>query len=392
MVAQIQCLPSAAAENQALWLKEPGEIDLARIGLAADQNIGRLYPISANTVRAIADAIGFTARFDLENVRTAVFEVCHRESNIVFAMAKNTKPTDVGLRYMADRWQLSETPKQRGTQAASLGLIYQAMDLPASAWQAVCRELALPNDTPDCAYIRIDFKKLTLVLITAKENEKLLPPQATLSFFLDASGNAVITQNNRPHSEVATPEMTSNQTISPSKNDVQQNESMNVTILNEPVAKYATYSRSEVDLLLKKQAENIANNLNAKIANQQKAVQAEAKIWEQKISKLIDQFELSCENARKRIEDAEGKRGGSLQATVEQANKQLLSEIEQFKSYLNKQVMPNLRSLEDRVLTMVNTNILSKEDKPENDQATTMIALLALLLSIVSLGLAFLRH
>ena len=392
MVAEIQSLPPIAAQNQALWLQETGEIDLTRFSLQTDHYIGRIYLISSDTARAIADAIGFTARFDHENVRAAVFEAWQRESSIIFAMVKNTKPTEVGLRYMADRWQLSETPKTKAANAASLGMIYQAKQLPDSAWNASCLQLGLANDAPNRLYIRIDFKRLTLVLITTNENEKLLPAKAAQSFFLDSSGKPVVQPNNQQHSEVATLEMTTNQTMSSSKYDVPQNESMNVTILNEPVAKYATYSRSEVDLLLKKQSESIANNLNAKIANQQKAAQAEAKIWEQKIGKIIDEFELYCDGARKRIEDAEGKRGGSIQTTVEQANKQLHSEIEQFKAYLNKQVSPNLRSLEDRVLTLVNTHTLSKEVTPEKDQATTMIALLALLLSIVSLGLMFMKH
>src|SRR5258708_675773 len=100
-------------DNMDFWIKEFGEIDLNQFDLIQKHYEGRVYRLSQENMKVIAEAIGFTANFDSSSVQNAYLDIVHGNGTVVFEMAKNTKPTDVGLRYMADRWSSSERSSSR---------------------------------------------------------------------------------------------------------------------------------------------------------------------------------------------------------------------------------------------------------------------------------------
>jgi len=144
----------------------------------------------------------------------------------------------------------------------------------------------------------------------------------------------------------------------------------------------------------KKHAEVIVNYLNPKISSQQKNLQELMKTEQAKTAKAIDDLYVYCENMRKHLETAEIKHLSTSKKLVEKAHNQILFEIEQFKSYLNKQVSSVTKSLDNRVLSIINAEKEKTKTKPQQDHSAFIVAGLALVFSICNLVAFFLlfRH
>src|SRR5262249_19560095 len=145
---------------------------------------GRIYPLSSTSSKAIADALGFTARFDHEKVHTAYVDAKSQELVFAFEMGKNVRPLDVGLRYMADRW----VPIERTSRRASLHshkLHYGASALPIDVLATVAKELGLDSYERDLFFMRVNFKDANFALIVEKSRSNLLPPGAKSAFYLN---------------------------------------------------------------------------------------------------------------------------------------------------------------------------------------------------------------
>jgi len=373
-----------------------GELNLNQFDFKRTPLAGALYTLSLQQVHALAEAIGFTARFDNENLKTAYLEVRSGIAIIVCEMPKNTKPTEIGLRYLADRWNQLERSHPSGQNPparSSLRLTFQAR-LPKNACDMFAKGIHIDPVDNDLFYTKVNFKDCTYTLVVEQDQKQKLPGGAIHSFSLNRTDTPIGSENLDHETNEVDSVDTSKTNAAIGKVDLVINKAEPVPIpaLNQVSAspKYATYSCSEVDLLLKKQAEILTNNLSSKISNQQRNLQEIFKAQEQKISKIVDDLKAYCETVRKNLENTNAKQLGTSQQLIEQANKALVSEIDQFKAYLNKQVTPNLKSLDDRILSIINAH--STEQKPESDQTTLTVAVLAILLSLVNFALLILRH
>jgi hypothetical protein len=395
VVAEIQKPDSE--KIQAACFRALAESNLNQFDLANKQYEGRLYSLSPASSKAIAETLGFAARFDSESVQTAYCDAQAPNFTFVFEMVKNTKPIDVGLRYMADRWAPVDGLNRPEQPALSHSLKYQAKtsDLPENIVTTLGKEINLPDYDPDLFFIRVNFKDLNVAVIAERTKAASLPDGYLRSFFLHH--DQILSKDpfaDKIHNQVedSFPSKISGTAASQS---FPKPEDMQVTALNDnnsTTMKYATYSRSEIDSLLKKQSEGIAGSLNQKIASQLKSFQELVKAQEKEIKRIIDNLNADCGNVRKQLEIAEAKHLSESQKLVEQSSKQLKSEVEQFKTYLSKQVAPNLKTLDDRIASIIDDHKQKAQTESKIDPTAISLAVVALVLSIINLIGFFAKH
>ena len=113
-------------------------------------------------------------------------------------------------------------------------------------------------------------------------------------------------------------------------------------------AKYATYSRSEVDSMLKQQTENIASALGSKISSQQRTFQEAVDKQEKSFAKLSDGFVSQFDQTRQRLENSSKQTEESIRAELEKFKAELSKELDQHRAQLNKSIVPVAKFIEDK--------------------------------------------
>ena len=388
--------------TQEVFIKDFGMLDLSRFDIDKTSYQGQLYNLRLDSAKTIAEAIGFTARFENDGILTAYFDTQFGHGGFVFEMAKNTKPTDVGLRYTAYRWTSADHTSWRAPLRPSLKLTYYAKDLPDDVLHTVSEQLNLNADECELFYIRVNFKENTYALILEDDEQEKLPPNSISTFRLVKGEIPKMTEL---EIENTTSDEEQNLDINANKEEPEQQAAVSniaaqsttasVNTVNDSAAsfaKYATYSRSEIDQLLKQQAETISGNLNSKISGQQKAMQDLVKTQERNIKNLIDEIHVFGETFHKDLEAAEGKHLTAAQKLIDQARKDLAFEIEQFRSHLNRQVYPNLKSLDERIISLVSSSIQNTKPEQKKDRTVLFVAVFAVILGLVALTLIFIGH
>lgn len=123
-------------------------------------------------------------------------------------------------------------------------------------------------------------------------------------------------------------------------------------VRREPVEsitpKYATYSRSEVDQMLKQQAETVANSLGNKISSQQRVFQEAVEKQEKTFARLSDAFVTQFDQTRVRLENSSKESAESIHNELEAFKRELSKELEQYRAQINKTVVPVAKFIEDK--------------------------------------------
>lgn len=378
-----------------VYIDKLGLLDLSKFDLPNNKYEGRIYSLSPEELQAILEAIGFTARFDHKSIFNAYFQYITGQAFVLIEMAKSTRPTDVGLRYTKERWTCLTKVTGRGLPKPHCVLEFETIGLPAEVMESVAKALKLPKDDIELFFVRVNFKDLTFALIAQEDQKTHLPDGGIHTFSLPIK--TIAASENITASIIGEGDMTSAPPLTQSVDAPAppREKTMNATkdsstSLNTP--RYATYSMSEVDLLLKKQAENIASNFNSRIATQQKTIIELTKEQEHKNTKIADQLQVYCENVRKSLENAESKHLVATKQLVEQAQKDLAFEIEQFKSYVNKQVSPGLKSLDSRILSFLKAQDQTAQPKAKENATPLYVAIAALVLALINFAILFLKH
>lgn len=130
----------------------------------------------------------------------------------------------------------------------------------------------------------------------------------------------------------------------------------------ESSAKYATYSRSEIDQMLKQQAETVANALGSKISSQQRAFQDAVEKQEKTFAKISDDFAMKFDSTRTRLETQSKESEDSIRAELDTFKKDLSKELEQFRSQISKTVLPVAKFIDEK-----NAQPLQKKDKKKDE-------------------------
>jgi hypothetical protein len=392
MVAQLstEIIEEAASE---IWVTEIGLLSASGFDFENRKYAGKVYRLNPESLKSLVEAIGFTLRYDAPAIRSAYFDISKAGLTVSVEMARNTKPADVALRYAADRWAVA-TPTAKGNDALRPWhkTTYRARALSDQAALAVSDAARIDFKDRDKFFIRFNFKDGLYGLITEEENLGKFPSGAYSTFQLPlCKGNVVKAESeSEENDEMAQPErLRASSEFSGGGNGSSQ------AAHRELVApKYAIYSRSEVDQLLKQQYDQLTAAIATKSSAQRKELQEALKTQEKSLAKIADDLHIYCETVKKQIEVIQNQKQLEISASVETARSELLLQIEQFKTHLNKNVLPSVRNLDERVRNIITASNgpSLKEEPSQSSSVFTILAAVALLISLVNFALFFLRH
>jgi hypothetical protein len=382
MAVQIQ--PSVVGLPLEVFVAEFGVLDLQPFELPNKRYVGRIYRLSVEAVKAVSEAVSFTARFESNLVRVAHFDAYKSTGNAVIEVARNAKPLEIGFRYSADRFSSLEKPT-KGNESLRpwLRSTYLVKSLPSKVFATVCDQLKIRFEDRDLFYIRVNFKDLTYALIAEEGQSDKFPIGAFSSFQLP--GESIKTVVTLPFEDkVSLPEMVKK---------VNQVEIERTAGIASNSAKYATYSRSEVDQLLKQQLEQVTATIQSRATGQKKELQDALKTQEKNVQKVVDELHVYSENIKKSLEKVQSAKESSVAESIAQMKGELTEQIDQFKIHLNKSVMPSMKTLEDRVVAIVKSNQAESNVQPsKTNPAGLTLGLIALVIAVVDLVLLLSKH
>ncbi len=262
MVVELQ--KPDAAQNEKVWIPEVGTFD----SLPLDPCEGAVYKLSSEDLQCLSETLSFAARFESHLVTTAYLDITFGDATFLLEISKNSRPADVAVRYSRDLWSANEQRKHLDTRKRSFKTSYHANSLPAQSVEVICERLKVSPEDFHRYVIRVNFKAETTTLIVSSVDAEKLPAKSICAFsVLNGEVSLAPIEIGESMSPVSSATSSLNigslntsslSTASPnsgSVNTVAFNKDVTVQ-LNSDSWKYATYSQSEVDRLLKIQAEN----------------------------------------------------------------------------------------------------------------------------------------
>jgi hypothetical protein len=158
--------------------------------------------------------------------------------------------------------------------------------------------------------------------------------------------------------------------------------------------KYSTYSQSEVDRLLKIQAENITTAFAAKISNQQKTVQETIAEHEKSMRKISAELYVEMEQFNNAASKAANDHGEKLKTVMEKTQNEMEVEFEQVKADLDRTLMNDLKSVDKRLQSLESTMQSLTETKQSfnSSQAILLLIALSIVLSLANVVMLFVHH
>lgn len=363
-----------------VWIPEFGIFDT--MYLEPDKKYqGRLYRISPDSIRMVSELLGFTARFDAITVRSAYIDVVKTEGHAAFEIDRNTKPTDIGLRYSRDRWTASDSAANQGEDRLRpwLTTFYEARFLPEKTLSTLAEHLRIKAEELVNFYVRINLKDRVAGLISEDDHIEFFPSGAFSIFALPEGHVAVI-----PLTEIAD-QASEKPKAQPAAN--QYASAYAGSSSGESGVKYATYSKSEIDLMLKQNTENLSNALTGRISSLQRAVQEASAAQEKSFAKVVDKFTSQVDEARGKIDATSKEAQAKTHKELEQFNKHLEKELEQFRAQVNKNLAPLSKTVDEKVKALES---ISKSGTaalaPLITRSTTIIVVAVVIASALAVG------
>ncbi len=335
---------------------------------------GRVYKLEPEDCKVLAEQVGFAANFEHPAVRTANLDIFDGQGFVVWEIDRNTKPQDVVVRYSRDRWELGEVIGNVGEKLRpAIRTEYRAKTLAEEMVSAVCQQIKVAADALDKFFVRLNFKDRTYSLITEKEHLLLLPGGWHYSFLVpkpveepevtesDAAGDSTVAEAEQPSETAAVQPGAGPQPAAPEPPKVvprtlaptpptpsNMNTQQSGTPKMDTQLKYATYSRSETDSLLKQHIEGVSSQLGSKISTLQRAVQ-EANAEQQKgFTRTQEEANRKFEQSTIRLEKATQEFSAGVTGELDTFKKALTKELEQFRNQVNKAVLPVAKALEEK--------------------------------------------
>jgi hypothetical protein len=163
--------------------REPVEISVGEFGAIKDRLLdpsrsyqARIYRWTTEQMQSLVETLGFNARFEIAGVRAAHLDIAKNEGHIVLEINRNTKPIEVGVRFMADRWRVFDVggKKIEGVKPFSK-TEYHARVIEQSALTLIAQQTQLPIESLANYLIRFNFKDRTFGLITEDQFAALMP-------------------------------------------------------------------------------------------------------------------------------------------------------------------------------------------------------------------------
>lgn len=353
MVTEIQ--EAVKVDSAPVWIPEFGLVESGF--LDPDKKYqGRLYRLSAEATKALSELVGFTVKFDSPTVRASHVDVVKSEGNLTFEIDRNTNPTELGLRYGRDRWSTVEPPgKSQSNLRPWIKSNYQAKFLPDKVLAGLAEQLKMKPEQREHFFIRINFKDRTIGLIGEDRFVEEFPAGPFHVFALPQDHVAAI------------PGLPVDESTCSSRETKSQEPGSSPSTYAAPVAaergaKYATYSQSEIDRMLKTQADNITNALSGKISAQQRLFQDAIASQEKSFAKLADRLASEVDETRSKLEAQTKSVQEGTRADLEQFKTQLSKELEQFRAHVNKNITPLAKTFEEKVQSLQSAATEGKEN------------------------------
>jgi hypothetical protein len=515
---------------QGIWVPEFGVLEPGSV----EQNKryhGKLYRLQPETMKFLAEIVGFNAQFDMPGIRTCYLDLFKTEGSVVFEVERNVKPGDVSVRYMRDRWQVQEV-SGRGNEGMRpwIKSAYKARFVPDKVFSSVAEQLYIRPDEIGRFYVRINFKERIFGLIAEERFSESFPAGAFSAFALPTSTFSAVEvvdgdvpppfpksapkanyedttvqeelttsgtateqateTNNEPAqqsvavAEPAAPEAAPAETVAAESPEPVQSQpaddktpvivesigSIGTSDLNSKQAaapefkwtevpakakaapsvqaaaaesavatgvteaptkpkaqvlqqgakhqaeqqpaldfrakptytptphvveanpKYATYSMSEIDAMLKLQAENIGAALGSKIASQQRTFQEAVTNQEKTFSKLSDNFITQFETARVKLESTAKSTQDTTLSELDAFKKQLNKELEQYRTQINKIVLPVTKAIEEKPVKAKEKPVQEKSTGKVTvvaDKTATKLGMATLVLLMLTMAMSF---
>jgi Fe2+ transport system protein B len=165
------------------------------------------------------------------------------------------------------------------------------------------------------------------------------------------------------------------------------------TQLNADSWKYATYSQSEVDRLLKIQAENITAAFTAKISAQQKLVKELVSTQEKTSRKVIDEVSDQIEQFNITSVKAADNHNEQMKTLMEKAQNEIEVQFEQVKADLDRTLMNDLKGVDKRMQHLeASIQSMSETKQSSNSQALIILVALSMVLSLANMIMLFVHH
>lgn len=325
-----------------------------------------VYRMSDEMMRAVSEHTSFAANFDSPSMRTALMDLWKNQGTVVIEIERNAKPKEISVRYPKERWTVLETLTIEGEGLKpSIKTEYGAVKLASKVFSTVAKALNLPPDMMPEILLRINLKEKTFAVIAEEWLADKLPPDAkTVEAVAVTAAEAVATtpiaaseateatidavaqaeeMEDTANKGKAVPKSKAPQSVSSQSNDMDQKQ------------KYATYSRSEVDQLLKQQAEQLAATLGTKISQQQRAFQEAMEKQEKSFGRMTESMSSTMDTARTKLESAARTASEQTNKDLEDFKRQLGKELENYRTQINK--------ASTREVTKPSTETLAKAEK-----------------------------
>lgn len=374
---------TSGTEPEEFSVPEFGSILLSWIDLEKKYK-GAIFKMDPDASKQLSELLGFNANFDYPGLRTAFIDIIDSASFCTIEIERNAKPNDIGLRYSRDRWEPVEgTGRNADTASPFVRTEFEARLFDEKMMGLIAELLKIEAAQANDFIIRVNFKDKTCGLICPESDAFAIPAGAFSTFRLpgekmllsrpgisDESPPATEQEplEQSPSSQIKEPLAERKDSIQGPTQEVKLEQLQKPQLANqehrreemESSAKYATYSRSEVDQMLKLQAETVANALGSKISSQQRVFQEAVEKQEKSFARISDDFASKFDQTRSRLEAQSKQSEDSIRADLDTFKKDLSKELDQFRSQLNKTVLPVAKFIDEK-----NANP-PKKDKDKN--------------------------
>jgi hypothetical protein len=336
---------------------------------------GQTFPITSDLLKKLTDAAGFCARFNSESVLSASLVLTDDNVSVSLEISKNAKPTEVALRYSREAWLTEETVSTKLSQATEYVANSHLSDL-----RSIVTEFLQKRQEREAEpyKICIDLKQLSLTTFVVQ----------------DQIGSEISADFAAPDCQSGSNSQERKQTM-PAETIVSDEVVYTERAERTDAAKYATYSKSEVDRMLKAQAEAITSSLGGKIAVQSKMFQ-EAIAEQQKVfAKSIERVVQHADEFRARLETSVSSQGNTTSDQLDRFNTELSKELDLFKSSITKSIVPNIKTLDEKLKALQPTSEdPAKSHAPTAPNNNVFVALLIanILATIATAALVLMRH
>jgi hypothetical protein len=328
---------------------------------------GRVFRLSQDQVKTLSETFGFTAHFDHPSLRSAYIDVVKTEGHINFEIERNTKPTDLALRYSRDRWSAGDSGS-RSTDALRpwLKTSYDTRFLPEKVTQVMATQLRMDPEKIGNFYVRINLKEKTAGLIAEDKFVDVFPTQPFQVFALPEGQIATIPSVELTGTSAAAPKSAEQRAVS-----------------QDAGPKYATYSKSEIDRIMKMQTENITAALSGKMSGQQRSFLEAVEAQEKTFAKITERYVTAFEEARLKLESHTKVVHEASQKELERLNAELSKELTEFRAHVNKNILPISKAIEEKVkeIQVAAAKPVSKPDNLRSLVITCTGALAAVLVA-----------